>query len=88
MTLRRERRQERKARLRFLCVDCLEDTLGGEYYMVRNEVWAASGLGPNDGMLCLNCLTQRIGRTLRSEDFTSPYPSRESWQAYLQGRAR
>lgn len=84
MTVRRERRQERKARLRFLCVDCRKDTLGGEYYMVGNEVWAASGLGPNDGMLCLNCLSRRIGRILRPEDFTAMCPSKEIWQAYLQ----
>jgi hypothetical protein len=39
---------------RFCCVDCGRCTLyGGEYYMVRDKLWVASGLGPDDGMLCL-----------------------------------
>jgi hypothetical protein len=57
---------------RFHCVDCGECTLSsGEYYRVDNELWAASGLGPNDGMLCLHCLERRIGRELTLDDFTA-----------------
>lgn len=58
----------------FHCVDCGENTSehnGGlnEYYMVHDGVWALSGLGPNDGMLCIDCLERRIGRCLTAKDF-------------------
>lgn len=53
------------------CVDCKVDTiLIGEYYSVYPEVWANSKLGSHDGMLCISCLENRIGRILTSEDFT------------------
>lgn len=40
-----------------LCVDCRRDTVAiNEFYMVVNSVWARSGLGENDGMLCIGCL--------------------------------
>lgn len=56
------------------CVDCDVDTLLiGEYYMVKSEVWALTGLGPHDGMLCITCLENRIDRQLTSKDF-SDYP--------------
>ena len=70
----------------FRCVDCDKDTQGGEYYMVRDEVWAASGLGPHDGMLCLRCLEQRIRRPLTNDDFTALVPSQECWQRHLAQR--
>jgi hypothetical protein len=58
---------------RLLCVDCGVDTLAtGQYYIVRRPVWAASGLGRQDGMLCLDCLERRLGRRLRNEDFDMP----------------
>ena len=38
---------------KFRCVDCDKSVLGGEYYMVADELWAASGMEPNGGMLCL-----------------------------------
>ena len=61
---------------RFRCVDCQTCTLcTGQYYMVKNEVWAAAGLGPVDGMLCLDCLGQRIGREVAYDDFTEIVPS-------------
>lgn len=49
------------------CVDCgsLED-----YYMVKDEVWAVSGLAQNGGQLCVRDLERRIGRALIPEDFT------------------
>src|SRR5262245_51189028 len=50
---------------RFRCVDCGKDTRNsGEYYRVDDDVWAASGLEPNGGMLCLACLEWRIKRPL------------------------
>jgi hypothetical protein len=74
--------------LRFRCVDCGKDTSGsGEYYAVANEVWAASGLAPDDGMLCLADLERRIGRLLTPDDFTALWPSREAWRAHLAARS-
>ena len=70
----------------FRCVDCGEDK-DGEYYMVANEVWAASGLAPNSGMLCLACLERRIGRLLVPGDFTALWPSAAAWQRHLAARA-
>jgi len=71
----------------FHCVDCGKCTSSsGEYYMVYDDVWAASGLGGNDGMLCLHCLEQRIGRDLSFDDFTAICPSREAWARHLAQR--
>lgn len=54
----------------FDCIDCKVNTLKiCEYYMVKNHVWYHTGLGPCDGMLCISCLENRIGRTLLSSDF-------------------
>ena len=57
----------------WLCKDCKKCiSCKGEYYMVTDEVWrqAQSDLS---GMLCLNCLENRIGRSLTFEDFPD-YP--------------
>ena len=74
---------------RFRCVDCGKDTGGetGEYYTVANDVWAASGLAPNGGMLCLACLERRIGRLLTVEDFTALCPLASAWERHLAARA-
>jgi hypothetical protein len=69
----------------FRCVDCGEDK-DGEYYMVADELWAASGLGPDDGMLCLVCLERRIGRRLAIGDFTALCPTTAAWQRHLAAR--
>lgn len=54
---------------RFLCLDCDEDTGAlGEYYMVHNHVWNEVA---DQGMLCICCLEDRLGRRLTSKDFTS-----------------
>jgi hypothetical protein len=59
----------------WLCNDCGLVTRGEaygdehEYYNVHDDIWAQSGLGPNDGMLCIGCLEKRIGRKLKSDDF-------------------
>jgi hypothetical protein len=71
---------------RFRCVDCGKDTSGGEYYMVRDDVWAASGLAPNGGMLCLACLERRIKRPLTGEDFTAMWPSASAWKRHIAAR--
>jgi hypothetical protein len=59
------------------CRDCDLDTVWAgmpngpwEYYMVHDHVWAQTGLGPYDGMLCVGCIEFRLGRRLTPEDFT------------------
>lgn len=69
----------------FRCVDCGADK-DGEYYMVADELWAASGMAPHGGMLCLACLDRRIGRLLVPGDFTALYPTRAAWQRHLATR--
>lgn len=55
----------------FTCLDCAACTLCiGEYYMVTDQVWERSGLSGYDGMLCIGCLEQRLGRMLHAKDFT------------------
>ena len=55
----------------FGCTDCAACTnCNYEYYMVTDQVWLASGLGVDDGMLCIGCLEQRLGRMLHAKDFT------------------
>ena len=54
------------------CVDCNVNTLTiHEYYMVYDSVWEDSGLNKFDGMLCISCLEQRIGRRLQPDDFSN-----------------
>jgi hypothetical protein len=69
---------------RVRCVDCGEDK--DEYYMVADELWAASGMAPNGGMLCLAHLERRIGRLLVIGDFTACCPSLAAWQRHLAAR--
>lgn len=52
----------------FLCVDCGSCTYHGEYYMVKDNIWGKSGAG--DKMLCIKDLEKRLGRKLRSTDFS------------------
>lgn len=72
----------------FRCVDCGKDTGGevGEYYTVADDVWAASGIAPHGGMLCLACLERRIGRPLIEDDFEAIFPSAEAWERHLTAR--
>ena len=37
--------------------------------MVTDQTWERSGLGGDDGMLCIGCLEQRLGRVLHAKDF-------------------
>ena len=52
----------------FRCIDCKCDTTT-EYYMVTAVVWAAAGMEPHGGKLCVACLEDRIGRELTRSDF-------------------
>jgi len=40
----------------------------GEYYMLENEIWAATGMG-QDGYLCIGCAETSLGRELAADDF-------------------
>ena len=80
--------EQARSRLRFFCVGCNKNTSGGEYYMVRDEVWDASGLDPNDGMLCLGCLERRIRRPLTDDDFAALAPSLECWERHVAQRGQ
>jgi hypothetical protein len=67
--------QERIERLRkkmcFHCLDCREDTKAiGEDYMVTNELWLSVVNDYDGGKLCVGCIEKRLGRELRTEDFT------------------
>jgi hypothetical protein len=51
------------------CTDCAVDTYANrEYYMLRNDVWAATG-HKQQGYLCIGCVEQRLGRMLTRDDF-------------------
>ena len=52
------------------CMDCGLDTLAmNEYYMVKKKIWKIVNPGV-DGMLCIGCLEDRLGRQLTAADFT------------------
>lgn len=59
-----------RKRTRFICLDCKRDTGRlKEFYYVRLDLWLAAA-GSKDGMLCIYCLENRIGRHLVPADFT------------------
>lgn len=61
---------------RWHCVGCKRDTIAiGHYYMVHDDVWAATGLEPHGGMLCLDCLAERLGRAVTFDDFSCMWPT-------------
>ncbi len=49
---------------RWFCKDCGKDCHldAVDYYMVTNDVWKEHGVGL--GMLCMNCIEERIGHKL------------------------
>jgi len=57
----------------WLCLDCGKNTLySDDYYMLRNKLWRE--LVPREQrhrMLCLSCVSKRLGRPLQPEDFYS-----------------
>jgi len=81
-------KQRKFFRRRFCCIDCGKCThCSGEYYMVRDELWAASGVESNGGMLCLLCLERRIGRALTAADWTTIGPNLDAWQQHIAARS-
>jgi len=53
------------------CDDCGKRPV--EYYMVENTVWLEA-VGSHNGMLCLDCLSVHLGRSLTKEDFKKDAP--------------
>jgi hypothetical protein len=56
----------------WLCLDCGKNTFlhNDHYYMLRNTLWRE--LVPREqrhGMLCLSCVSKRLGRPLQPQDF-------------------
>lgn len=50
------------------CIDCGVHTVQiGEYYNVHDRIWEESG--GEDGLLCIGCLENRLGRMLVPDDF-------------------
>lgn len=76
--------RRKRRRTGYDCEDCGQDTDKiNEYYMVHDSLWGAAGMETNeaftqgltntylpDGMLCVGCLENRIGRRLTPADFT------------------
>ena len=58
------------------CADCGRDTIGVEYYMVHDHVWAATGMADDadSEFLCTGCLERRLGRPLSGGDFPPHLP--------------
>jgi hypothetical protein len=61
------------------CADC-----GGEddWYMVVPSLWLAAN-PEGSGRLCIQCLEQRLGRTLTRSDFTDCFVNRHPSSALL-----
>lgn len=56
---------------RYLCTDCGVDTREvGEYYSLHEVIWLAANHGTRDGMKCLTCVEEALGRRLTHADFT------------------
>jgi len=52
------------------CADCEVDVFEiDERFMVNDQVWAAAGLEPDSGWMCVECLEARLGRELVADDF-------------------
>jgi hypothetical protein len=52
----------------FLCLDCKRHTGHiGHYYMVYDTTWEKA-CPEGDGMLCFDCLSERLGRDVRVSD--------------------
>ena len=49
------------------CLDCGDNTFfKNEYYMIHDEIWDSVA---GEGMLCVQCLENRLGRILAPDDF-------------------
>lgn len=68
------------------CADCgmetnhfnTDDRFDSEWYMVKNEIWAAATAERPANFLCVGCLERRIGRKLTPDDFKD-VPGNYTW---------
>lgn len=51
------------------CIDCKKFLYECPYYMVHDELWSLANGGKS--RLCLECLSNRIGRRLSRDDFSN-----------------
>lgn len=67
-----EDRRTKKELNHWACKDCGKDTWVDlkDYYMVEDKTWDKYGLGKKCGMLCINCLEQRLGHKLGTHEIT------------------
>ena len=66
------------------CKDCNKNTFESsevDYYMLTHELWDRIGVG--DGMLCIACVEERLGRKLKAEDLLD-CPLNDSMNEYTQ----
>ena len=56
------------------------DTCHYEYYMLTHVVWAQANPAI-DGMLCIGCVEQRLGRKLNASDFMDCELNEGRWHA-------
>jgi hypothetical protein len=72
------------------CHDCGHlDRTGNEpceIYAVHDDLWAAAGMEPNGGKLCIGCLEKRLRRQLAPEDFKNALINRPPFVPPLTAR--
>ncbi len=59
------------------CGDCGKETAITDYYMVNFELWGKYGNGKD--LLCINCLSKRVGRPLTKKDLLEGAPVNDPW---------
>lgn len=67
----------------FDCRDCGMDTrdgVGGEIYLVHDELWQQYGPEGGIGCLCVGCLEDRMGRRLTVSDFKDARTPGGGWE--------
>lgn len=63
------------------CTICDGEDVG---YMVHDEVWQSAGFEPDD-VVCIGCLTERLGRKLTPTDFVPAAGLNDwVWEAFRQ----
>lgn len=65
-------KKSHKKRSKWNCVDCNRCTKL-EHYFVNSNIWFILAGMPEDGMLCVDCIENRIDRELNSSDFTDAH---------------
>lgn len=53
---------------KWICCDCGTDCFidDRDFYMLQHDLWAKYGVG--EGMLCMNCIEDRLGHPLTKDD--------------------